>query len=338
MFVNWAHYLVPKISFFLSFVLNQVFVCLIHSNKNVLFGNYRYLLYFFAVFNLCASAADLLIPVTVFCYRYAFVTLVVDGPFALSSEPAEAFIAFRASFLSGTYGILNVHFIFRYLALKSNNIIKFYFMPYGLLLSVIYVLFHMSVWAMIDYFCLHSASEMRDYIRIPFRNLHNESIDNINLVAGLFSEASPEIVQRSWAGIVLLTVIASYSMVLYFVLGYKIITGLNIESVTMSHQTTQMQKQLFKALTIQTIIPICVSFMPCSFSFYGAALNIGFMNWVYWLSAVAVSMFPFLDPLAIILLLPALRRRLPNPIRKYRGNSVSVVPNQISEASFGRVQ
>ncbi|CCD62308.1 Serpentine Receptor, class J [Caenorhabditis elegans] len=308
MFVNWAHYLVPKISFFLSLVFNPVFVYLIHSSKHVLFGNYRYLSYFFAIFNLCASAADLLIPVAVFYYRYTFVTLVVD---AMRSEQGEASIAFRCSFISGTYGILNIHFIFRYLSLKSNNIIKNYFMPYGLLLSVIYVLFHMSIWAMIDYFCLHSAPEMRDYIRIPFRKLHNESIDNINFVAGLFSEASPDIVQRSWAGIVLLTMIASYSMILYFVLGYKIITGLHIESVTMSQQTAQMQKQLFKALTIQTIIPICVSFMPCSFSFYGAAFNIGFMNWVYWVSAVAVSMFPFLDPLAIILLLPALRRRSP---------------------------
>ncbi|EFP00040.1 hypothetical protein CRE_18447 [Caenorhabditis remanei] len=207
-------------------------------------------------------------------------------------------------------------------------------MPYGLVLSVIYVIVHMIIWSLIDYFCLHSAPEMRNYIRDPFKELYNESIDDINFVAGLFSETSPEIVQRSWAGILLLTLIASYSMTLYFVLGYKIITGLNIESITMSKQTTQMQKQLFKALTIQTIIPICVSFMPCSLSFYGAALRIDFMNWVYWISAIAVSMFPFLDPMAIIFLLPALRRRLVNPLNKDR-NSVSAITHQYSETPVG---
>ncbi|UMM33950.1 hypothetical protein L5515_007241 [Caenorhabditis briggsae] len=267
MYVNWLHYSIPKISFVLSFISNPVFIYLICSNKKVLFGSYRYLLVFFAVFNLCASVADLLIPVSVFCYHYAFVTWIVEGPFSV-----------------------------------------------------------------IDFYCLHSAPEMRDYIRVPFKELYNESISDINFVAGLFSEASPTIVARSWAGIQLLTIIASYSMILYFVLGYKIVTGLNIKSITMSKQTTQMQKQLFKALTIQTIIPICVSFMPCSLSFYGAALRIDFMNWVYWASAVAVSMFPFLDPMAIIFFLPALRRRIMNPIGFGR-TSISVVTHQYSEAS-----
>lgn len=43
-------------------------------------------------------------------------------------------------------------------------------------------------------------------------------------------------------------------------------TGLNQGSTTMSHKTTQMQKRLLWALTIQTLIPICVSFiamLPC---------------------------------------------------------------------------
>ncbi|CAP26906.2 Protein CBR-SRJ-20 [Caenorhabditis briggsae] len=332
MYVNWLHYSIPKISFVLSFISNPVFIYLICSNKKVLFGSYRYLLVFFAVFNLCASVADLLIPVSVFCYHYAFVTWIVEGPFSVRSEYGEIPLSFRCSFIAGTYGILNIHFVFRFLTLKSNNIINDYFMPYGLIFSIGYVIVHMFIWSLIDFYCLHSAPEMRDYIRVPFKELYNESISDINFVAGLFSEASSTIVARSWAGILLLTIIASYSMILYFVLGYKIVTGLNIKSITMSKQTTQMQKQLFKALAIQTIIPICVSFMPCSLSFYGAALRIDFMNWVYWASAVAVSMFPFLDPMAIIFFLPALRRRIMNPIGFGR-TSISVVTHQYSEAT-----
>ncbi|EGT31051.1 hypothetical protein CAEBREN_06673 [Caenorhabditis brenneri] len=231
MIVNWVHYTIPKVSFVLSFISNPLFIYLIYTNKNILFGSYRYLLAFFAIFNLLASVADLLVPV-------------------------------------------------------------------------------------IDFHCLHSAPEMRDYIRVPFKELLNQDIDGINFVAGLFSETTPWIVERSWAGILSLTAIALYSITLYFVLGYKIVTGLNIKSITMSKQTAQMQKQLFKALAIQTIIPVCVSFIPCTLSFYGAALRWDFMNWVYWASAVALSMFPFLDPMAIIFFLPALRRRICVSIRK----------------------
>ncbi|EGT31178.1 hypothetical protein CAEBREN_22311 [Caenorhabditis brenneri] len=293
MYINWAHYTIPKVSFVLSFISNPLFIYLIYTNKKVLFGSYRYLLAFFAIFNLFASVADLLIPVSVFCYRYAFVTFIADGPFSTISQFGEYPLSYRCSFIAGTYGILNVHFVFRYLTLKNNHFLNRYFMPYGLVFSVIYVIFHMIIWGL---------------------------------------ETSPGIIERSWAGILLLTVIASYSMTLYFVLGYKIITGLNIESITMSKQTAQMQKQLFKALAIQTIIPICVSFMPCSLSFYGAALRWDFMNWVYWTSAVAVSMFPFLDPMAIIFFLPALRRRIWDSMGKKR-NEVSMVTNQYSEGA-----
>uniref|UniRef100_A0A1I7TYK8 Serpentine Receptor, class J n=1 Tax=Caenorhabditis tropicalis TaxID=1561998 RepID=A0A1I7TYK8_9PELO len=248
-------------------------------------------------------------------------------------------LAYRCTFVSGTYGILNVHFVFRYLTLNQKLKIVKYFMPFGLIISIIYVLFHMIIWGWIDYEFLYGSAEKRDYIRIPFKQMYNESVDDIDLVSGLFSETTPEISQRSWTGILTvsfslshsLTVIASYSIILYFVLGHKIVKSIDTSSITMSKQTTQMQKQLFRALFLQTIIPICVSFLPCSLSFYGAALRIDFMNWVYWGSSVAVSMFPFLDPMAIIFCLPALRRRIVNPCKSK--NSVVPVTNHVSEAS-----
>ncbi|KAF1752513.1 hypothetical protein GCK72_019068 [Caenorhabditis remanei] len=202
-------------------------------------------------------------------------------------------------------------------------------MPHGLVVSVIYVVLHMIVWGSIDYFCLHSAPDMRNYIRASFKELYNENIDNINFVAGMFSDTSDEIILRSWAGIISLTGIGLYSIVLYFVLGYKIVSGLNSEFVMMSKKTAQMQKQLFKALAIQTVIPICVSFIPCSFTFYGAALRIDIKNWIYWISAIAISMFPCLDPLAIIFFLPALRQHLLKPFCKGR-HLISAVTNQYS--------
>lgn len=63
MFVNWAHYIIPKCSFVLSYISNPVFIYLIHDNKAVALGSYRYLLFFFAVFNMIAAVADLLVPV-----------------------------------------------------------------------------------------------------------------------------------------------------------------------------------------------------------------------------------------------------------------------------------
>ncbi|EGT31054.1 hypothetical protein CAEBREN_02515 [Caenorhabditis brenneri] len=166
MYVNWAHYTIPKVSFVLSFIFNPVFIYLIYNNKKVLWGSYRYLLAFFAIFNLFASVADLLIPVI---FKYG-----------------EVPISYRCAVISGTYGILNVHFVFRYLTLKNNHFLNRYFMPYGLIFSIIYVIFHMTIWGLIDFNFLHSTPEIRDYIRVSFKELYNENIDDINFVAGMF--------------------------------------------------------------------------------------------------------------------------------------------------------
>ena len=63
MFVNWAHFLIPKVFIVLSLIANPIFVNLIHTEKVFKFGDYRYLLYFFAGFNVTSALSDLLVPI-----------------------------------------------------------------------------------------------------------------------------------------------------------------------------------------------------------------------------------------------------------------------------------
>ncbi|PIC23228.1 hypothetical protein B9Z55_016999 [Caenorhabditis nigoni] len=91
---------------------------------------------------------------------------------------------------------------------------------------------------------------------------------------------------------------------------YQITSYLNQAVSFMSPKTMQMQKCLFWALFVQTVIPICVSFMPCTLVLYGSVFRLDFSSPVNYMSSVAISTFPFLDPLAITMCLPALRRRL----------------------------
>ncbi|CAO4378298.1 unnamed protein product [Caenorhabditis nigoni] len=172
MFINLTHFLVPKIFFILSYLANPIFVYLIHSEKSFQFGDYKYLLYFFAMFNMTSSLVDVLVPICVHTYHYATMVFIVDGPF------------------------------------------------------------------------------------------------------------------------------------------FEIMSYLNQGVSFMSPKTIQMQKRLFWALFVQTVIPICVSFMPCIVSLYGSVFRLDYWSSINYMSSIAISTFPFLDPLAITLCLPALRRRL----------------------------
>ncbi|CAP26637.1 Protein CBG06313 [Caenorhabditis briggsae] len=321
MIINWAHFIIPKISLILTFITNPVFVYLIHTEKSFQFGSYKHLLLFFAIFNLIAAIFDILVPIYVFTYRYSAVFFIVEGPFFEKSRIGEYLVAGRCAVIGSTYGVLNSHFVYRFLSLKNHHFVTEYFNPYGLILSAVWVLFHYLSWSVIADHTMLPDLESRNYARESFEKVYG-NMENLSMKIATYSEVSSEVMLRSWLGTLWVTILSSYSIILYFVLGYKIMTSLSHGLDYMSARTLQMQRRLFWALAIQTVIPIVVSFMPTVFVLYGAAFGFDVFGWINWVSAIAITFFPFLDPLAITMCLPALRHRI-----FYKHKIANLTPN-----------
>lgn len=63
MYTSWAHHYVPKFNGCCAFLVNPLFIfCILKDNKLQL-GNYRWLLLYFAIFNMACSLCDMLVPV-----------------------------------------------------------------------------------------------------------------------------------------------------------------------------------------------------------------------------------------------------------------------------------
>ena len=62
MYINLAQFLIPKISSICSFLINPFTVYIVWNDKKLQLGNYRYLLLYFAIFNMCTSLMDMLVP------------------------------------------------------------------------------------------------------------------------------------------------------------------------------------------------------------------------------------------------------------------------------------
>ena len=62
MYINFAHFLIPKISALCSFAINPLTVYIVWNDKKLQLGNYRYLLLYFALFNISTSIMDMLVP------------------------------------------------------------------------------------------------------------------------------------------------------------------------------------------------------------------------------------------------------------------------------------
>ena len=125
----------------------------------------------------------------------------------------------------------------------------------------------------------------------------------------ILQDASPWIIRQSWTGILLLTCLSTYAISTYFFLGYKIMKKLK-ENKGISTRTAKLHKQLFKALVVQTAIPICISFAPCLCAWYTPAIGLNLGMWNNYFGVVVLAAFPTLDPLAIMILLPNYRNRI----------------------------
>ncbi|KAF1753658.1 hypothetical protein GCK72_020215 [Caenorhabditis remanei] len=271
MHIRWAHRYLPAVSGCLSFVVNPVLAYLILTEqKSTTIGRYRFLILFFAVFDMLYSTVELLVPLGMNGTGSAFVTYLAHGPFFGKDRIrlGQLAISVRSGFISLSYGILIIHFIHRYIALFYPKFVEQMFRPFGIFCIITFFLIHGIVWAGICELFLYADDEMRDYIRETFRKDYEVDSYDIAFVAALYMDGSAEVNKRGWTGILLLSGISVYAVSLYVILGRKIVLKLRINNA-LSQITQNMHKQLFTVLAVQTVIPVCVSFSPCMMAWYG---------------------------------------------------------------------
>uniref|UniRef100_A0A8R1DIC1 G protein-coupled receptor n=1 Tax=Caenorhabditis japonica TaxID=281687 RepID=A0A8R1DIC1_CAEJA len=181
--------------------------------------------------------------------------------------------------------------------------------------------------------------ERRIYMQSSFHETFNVDVHDLNIVIALFNEASRETVNRSWIGILIVSLISIDSVLVYFIFGSLIIIKIYKNDLTMNKKTRYLQKQLMKALAVQSSIPMLVSFLPCLFAWYFPVFNVNVGQWIFWFSSVAISFFPVLDPLALFFFIPAFRKRIVEILRvgnvQLAISSISGKTSKTSQTSRG---
>ncbi|EGT58834.1 CBN-SRJ-22 protein [Caenorhabditis brenneri] len=309
MYINLAQFLIPKITSVCSFIINPLTVYIVWNDKKLQLGSYRYLLFYFAIFNMSASLADMLVPMCVLNYRYAFSVFISDGWFEQFSNFNHFMISFRCGFISGTYAVLHAHFLYRFCVLFNNQFLTRYFLPHGLITAVLYCLAHITYWTFFLYYYCGGDLSRRLYIRESMFEHHGKDVMNMTIIIVQYFEGTPEAIYDSILGISCLSVLSFISLVLIFYFGHKIWFRLNSQNSDMSEKTKKLQAQLIKALIVQAAIPTCVSFAPCIIAWYQPIFALDFGRWLQFAAGIAVSTFPALDPLALIYFVPTLRKR-----------------------------
>ncbi|CAB3398061.1 unnamed protein product [Caenorhabditis bovis] len=192
------------------------------------------------------SAVETIIPFAIHGTGNAMVVFLSDGPFLDDLYLGKIAISFRSCFISLSYGILSIHFLYRYLALFQLDFFKFY---------------HKIKPMLRDTFA----------VRKFFYNVMMEYYNCDSFITPLFAVTykgfDTTFIIRSWICIFIATFISLSFLIMYVVIGIRIMKNLKI-NMKISKNNKKVHRQLLKVLIVQTSIPICISFLPCVCAWY----------------------------------------------------------------------
>uniref|UniRef100_A0A8R1HNI2 Uncharacterized protein n=1 Tax=Caenorhabditis japonica TaxID=281687 RepID=A0A8R1HNI2_CAEJA len=115
--INWYHQNLPRALGAFSFFINPVLIFLVVSKSKSQIGEYKKLLIIFAIFDILYSISEIVTPIGVQGNSHGFIVFITEGPFFENPEIGQHAMSNRCGFISLSYALLIIHFVYRYVAL-----------------------------------------------------------------------------------------------------------------------------------------------------------------------------------------------------------------------------
>uniref|UniRef100_A0A1I7V254 G protein-coupled receptor n=1 Tax=Caenorhabditis tropicalis TaxID=1561998 RepID=A0A1I7V254_9PELO len=165
-------------------------------------------------------------------------------------------------------------------------------------------------WHAINVYLGDATLETRKYIKEDFNRVFGLESMEVNRITCLYKEGTENTVIRSWTASTLCMTISTFSICAFLIIAYMIMKKLNRLTDKMSRKTSNLQIDLLRALIVQTVIPIFISFLPCVFGLFSPAFNLDLGRPINYVEVIALGAFAFCDPVAIVICLPVFRTRI----------------------------
>ncbi|PIC32545.1 hypothetical protein B9Z55_012835 [Caenorhabditis nigoni] len=276
-------------------------------------GNYRHLMIYFSLFAMLFSTIDVVTGPFVHSYEKSFCVLADRRNWPLG----ENFQFLMICALCGCFGVtitfFAIHFVFRYFALERQGRLAYFHGCYFVIWLTIPVIFGV-LWGMTIGYFVGPDLEKTEYLRESILTSYNLSMDDVTYVGSVYwrkkGDGGEEIVMDSMIamGVFMTMMTTSFAVVCYYgYKSYKRITSLIYEGE--STYTRNLQKQLYKALVVQAIIPIVLMYAPVGsyliLPFFG--VNIApFSKLVTFVYAA----YPAVDPLPLMFIIDNYRNAI----------------------------
>uniref|UniRef100_A0A1I7U6J5 Serpentine receptor class r-10 n=1 Tax=Caenorhabditis tropicalis TaxID=1561998 RepID=A0A1I7U6J5_9PELO len=258
--------LIQFISFLFSLGLNSLLIYLILTKSPKKMENYRYLMIYFSCFAMLFSTVDFVVGPFVHSHEKSFCVLADRTNWKLGEGSQYFLICVLCGCFGVTITFFAIHFVFRFFALERKGRVAYFRGWYFAIWLTIPVVFGV-LWGCTIAFLVGPDAEKTEYLRESVLSNYNMTMENVTYIAGVYwkktADGGEEMVLNSMIAILIFLTLMSISFTIvcyYGFLSYQRITELIDEGH--SQYTKNLQRQLYKALVAQAIIPIVLMYLP----------------------------------------------------------------------------
>ncbi|CAL2040226.1 unnamed protein product [Caenorhabditis brenneri] len=235
------------------------------------------------------------------------------------------------AFFGSSMAIFALQFIYRYLAISMNPLIRTFY-SWKILFWLLIPVLNGITWALLGICLCGPTKEATEYLRSYVLEDFKEEIDKFDYLGGpmfMITENGtfkPYVNTLSTISYMSVTVSISFAVIIFCGSKcYLIISDLH-KITTSSTRCQAMQSQLFYALVVQTLIPTLLLHFPVSIMF-GFVLTDHGLGIYSSIISITISFYPAIDPLPNFFIISPYRRAAFRCVnRNYLENSISQAP------------
>ncbi|EFO85207.1 hypothetical protein CRE_19580 [Caenorhabditis remanei] len=293
--------IIQNICFSFALITNCTLIFLIIKRSPPKLGTYKYLMIFFSTVSTGYSFMEYFLNPLIFSYKDCF-QVIAKVQFA-NPLVDRYLLYYGCGFCGVIMSMFVVHFVFRFFALERKGNLK-YFEGWFFICWLAVPIFMGFIWAQTVLAFLHEDPESSEYMREILLQNYNLTIPEIMYVGVLYHKKTADgkdiLNYKGIQGVCILGTIMTVCFVFiiyYGSLTYKRIKHLILEG--RSEYTRKLQKQLYQALVLQTIIPVFFMIVPLSIYFFSPLFHLGFQI-IGDVTTFTTALYPIIDPLPVI--------------------------------------
>ncbi|CCD69582.1 Serpentine receptor class r-10 [Caenorhabditis elegans] len=318
--LKWGRLLIhiQQVSAAFSILTNIFLIHLILNKSPTQIGAYKFLMLYFSFFEIFYGIVVALTSPFHHTQYATYLAIISAKDRDLSHFTLNIFNAMYWGCYGMSLAMFGVHFIYRYLAACGSQLANS-FNTWKIVIWFLLPLSFGAIWSFDGYFFCRPTEEVTNFIK-----------DSVYVTFGLkeseFVYLGPRIFQKNENGIIqfnvgpsaglglnVMTVNISFLAIFFF--GIKCYFCIqNMVKQSASSKSNALQRQLFYALVIQTLIPVIFMQLPFTIVLILCIFDIN-DDVISGLAVMSIAVYPAIDPLPNIFIIKDYRRALLNYLR-----------------------